>query len=283
MSSGDITDYWVETPIIMGNPFESHLSVEKVDDFIPLTSQFGVEHPQTTPDELYIRLFGPMRSGMKQNPAPPSYTYAILDAAKVTNLPELLEEAGLEYRCFFKGELYKNLKNIAPWIVKLEDGNKFTRNLFTSSDSPWHVWDNEPGIYMRSPGSLDDMWRHFRKFVHLQDTNGKWFYFRFWDREAQHALLNACRARNSEILRFFISSPLNQPLSIYLQSACVMLHFNPSSTNSDMYNISPNNVLTSLMPFLQKERTNTDLTKIALEITPSGTQTETLSKVLDAL
>ncbi len=72
-------------------------------------------------------------------------TYAILDAAKITNLPELLEASPLEHRCLFKGSAYDALKDAAPWVVRLENGNSFTRNLFTRSSAPWHQWwDSEP-------------------------------------------------------------------------------------------------------------------------------------------
>lgn len=112
---------------------------------------------------------------------PAVYSYAILDAAKVTNLPEFLENSGLEHRCLFKGDAYNELRVVAPWIVQLEDGNSFTRHLFTRSDVPRHLWDTEPGIYIRSRSMLDEMWRHFRKFTRAQDGSGKWFYTRFYE------------------------------------------------------------------------------------------------------
>ncbi len=44
----------------------------------------------------------------------PHYTYALLDAAKVTNLPELLAGSKLEHRCLFQREAFDGLKNVAP-------------------------------------------------------------------------------------------------------------------------------------------------------------------------
>ena len=46
-----------------------------------------------------------------------------------------------------------DLKQVAPWVVKLEQGSDFTRNLFTRGDAPWYLWDADPGIYVRSRGS----------------------------------------------------------------------------------------------------------------------------------
>ncbi|RCW77727.1 DUF4123 domain-containing protein, partial [Paracoccus lutimaris] len=48
-----------------------------------------------------------------------------------------------------------------------------------------------PGIYVRAHGTLDDMWRHFRKFTRVQDESGKWYYFRFWEQGTLGALANA--------------------------------------------------------------------------------------------
>lgn len=165
------------------------LQVETIENVVPLDVQMGALPKKTVPDVSWDALFGrPDPSPIEievagGNPATvlPMQTYAILDAAKVTNLPEMLADSELEHRCLFKGEAYDDLKNVAPWIVRLENENTFTRNLFTRSDAYWHLWDNEPGIYVRSRGTLEEMWRHFRKFTRVRDEAGKWFYFRFWD------------------------------------------------------------------------------------------------------
>lgn len=175
------------------------LKVEIIEGIEPLDAQIGVFPKKTVPAALYDALFGQLAptaaeaeaAGGEPSAVQPIKTYAILDAAKITNLPELLEDSGLEHRCLFKGTAYDDLKNVAPWLVRLEEGNTFTRNLFTRSDAPWHLWDNEPGIYARSRGSLDDMWKHFRKFTKIQDETGKWFYFRFWEPRAAHRTFDA--------------------------------------------------------------------------------------------
>lgn len=167
----------------------SGLKIEVIESIEPLDIQAGAFPKKTVPDALFDALFGqpePTPAEIKAaggDPAtvPSMRTYAILDAAKVVNLPELLERSGLDHRCMFRGRAYDDLMNVAPWIVGLEEGSSFTRNLFTRSDAAWHLWDTEPGIYIRSRGGLEEMWRHFRKFTRVQDEKGKWFYFRFWE------------------------------------------------------------------------------------------------------
>nr|WP_237072758.1 DUF4123 domain-containing protein [Pseudaestuariivita rosea] len=176
----------------------SPLIIETIEDVIPLDDQFGIYPPKTVPDALYEPLFG------QTDPDTPCHTYAILDAAKVTNLPELLAASELEHRCLFKGQAEDDLRDVAPWIVKLEEGNSFTRNLFTQdtkNPAPWYLWDKNPGIYIRSTASLNDLWKHFRKFTRIQDETGKWFYFRFWEGVTLDGLLLIHKQETDFILR----------------------------------------------------------------------------------
>lgn len=170
-------------------PRQSALHVESIEGVEPLDTQIGVFPKKTVPDALYDALFGQptlpkteiAAAGGEPAVVPPMHTYAILDAAKLTNLPELLERSGLEHRCLFKGDAYDELQNVAPWIIQLKEGNSFTRNLFTRSEAHWHLWDKEPGIYVRSRRALDDMWRHFRKFTKIRNERDDWLYLRWWE------------------------------------------------------------------------------------------------------
>ncbi|NSX53401.1 DUF4123 domain-containing protein [Parasulfitobacter algicola] len=163
------------------------LIINTIKDIEPLDDQFGVDPKKTVPPALYDLFFGqrdPTTVSNDPKDAPPLQTYAILDAAKIANLPQLLASTELEYRCLFKGQAYDELKDVAPWIVTLKEHNTFTRNLFShdpKDPAPWHNWDKEPGIFIRSQASLDDIWRHFRKFTKVQDEAGKWYYLRFYD------------------------------------------------------------------------------------------------------
>lgn len=165
------------------------LRIETIEGVEPLDIRMGVFPKKTVPDVLYDALFGqpdPSLAELKAvggdaSAVPPVRTYAILDAAKVMNLPELLENSGLEHRCLFKGDAYDQLKDVAPWIIRLEEDNRFTRDLFTRSDAYWHLWAKEPGVYVRSRAALDDLWRHLRKFTRVPDDQGKMHYLRFWN------------------------------------------------------------------------------------------------------
>lgn len=181
---------------------EDYLIIEEIEGVEPLDFQMGVHPKKTVPDALYPHLFGQpeptkeeLAAAGEDGDVPMMNTYAILDAAKVTNLTTMLQTSQLEYRCLFKGHAYEELKEVAPYIVQLEEDNAFTRNLFShdpEKDVPWFMWDKEPGIYIRSRASLEQMQHHFRKFTKVQDENGKWFYFRFWESGDLVALMSVC-------------------------------------------------------------------------------------------
>lgn len=212
MTTDDDYDYWTEGPRTAPSEV-STLTIETIEDVEPLDTQFGVAEPLSVPAVLHDLVWQTNPTEAERavhggDPAkmPPLNIYAILDAAKVTNLPEMLETSGLLHRCLFKGAAYDELRDAAPWIVQLADSNSFTRNLFTRSDAPWHLWDKEPGIYIRSRGSLDDLWKHFRKFTRVQDETGKWYYWRFWEGAHIGTILQDADANDQK--RFFMDGKI---------------------------------------------------------------------------
>ena len=93
--------------------------------------------------------------------------YAVLDAAKVPGLPEMLEASDLEHVCLFQGQFEDDVRDVAPWLVKLSPDDPLTRNVFTAGDAPWHLWDRRPGIVVGAEADMATMRRHFRRFTAL--------------------------------------------------------------------------------------------------------------------
>lgn len=141
----------------------------------PLDPQPGQPDKRHLPDELIPILFDPAGT------SPSRHSYALLDGAKVTGLADMLRASGLEHRCLFKGKPATELREVAPWIVRLTPEARLTRNLFTSGRMPGALWDRQPGVFLRSNATLDEMWNYLRKFTRMRDQNGAWFYVRYWD------------------------------------------------------------------------------------------------------
>lgn len=185
-------DYWISNSTAQGVQKlgqSPHISVEDYD-VAPLDIQFGVMDKLTVPDSLKGVLFNqnaPTQADLKAidaatGQAPEMQLYAVLDAAKMPYvLTGLLEASGLEYQSLLQGMPQEELGEHSPYLVRLEHGNSFTRSLFTQSDHIRDLWGNELGIFVRSRADFASLRKHFRRFTRIQDTQGKWYFFRFWE------------------------------------------------------------------------------------------------------
>lgn len=108
-------------------------------------------------------------------------TFAVLDGAILTNLPDRLASSGLEYACLYSGEAATNLGEVAPYLVRLKAEDNLTQQLLTDGDAPWHNWSDPIGLFLQSNSDFPDLRAHLRKFTRLPkwDT-GAWVMFRFW-------------------------------------------------------------------------------------------------------
>jgi len=127
---------------------------------------------------------------------------------------------------------------VAPYVVQLEEDVDFTRNLFShdpEQEVPWFMWNKEPGIYVRSRGSLDDMWKHFRKFTKVQDENGKWFYFRFWEARVFSKYFKAVYNKKG-VAQMFLGVKFDVKL-IYVQALGPLIAVSANTTKIENRNI----------------------------------------------
>lgn len=131
----------------------------------------------------------------------PLYSYALLDAARIPGLPELLETTRLGHRCLFHGD--DEVRQAAPWLVQLQEDDKFTRNLFRQSNKAWHLWGRDCGIFLRSTASLDELVAHLRRFTKIRDQRERWLFFRFWDPLVASFYFPAIAGNEQRIAAFF--------------------------------------------------------------------------------
>jgi len=198
-------DYWMNIPASgeatpeVPTPILEATSVCGVE---PLGAQLGVIQPLTVPPTLRQVLFG-QPDVIEGRAILPLHTYALLDAAKVPGLPEMLETSGLDHACLFQGTAAEELRDVAPWIVQLEEHHKFTQSVFTSGDAPWDMWDNGAGILLRSQGSLAELRRHLRKFTKVRDETNKWYFARFWEPETLGFHLDGLSETGSALQVFY--------------------------------------------------------------------------------
>ncbi|MGR2737314.1 DUF4123 domain-containing protein [Billgrantia sp. Q4P2] len=200
---------------------ETWLGIEDIAEVEPLDAQFGVHPMRHVPDTLREPLFGqPVPAdaevelaGGDTTRVSPVRTFALLDAAKGQWLQERIEESGLPFRCLFTGKAEEELKAVAPYLVELAEEHDFTRQLFTRSGFPSDLWDSEPGIFIRSRGTLEALWKHCRKFTRVRDAQGRWFHFRFWESRYAVAYYQAIVHDRERVQHWFLCGGV-APLSI---------------------------------------------------------------------
>lgn len=117
--------------------------------------------------------------------------YAVMDAAKILFLEDILEASGLAYRSLF---LEGELNEVAPYLVQLERDHRLTSRLFTldlAQPDPRDFLDKEGVIIISSPLGLEELSSKLRRYTMLPEENGVRRYFRFSETSMLDAALNA--------------------------------------------------------------------------------------------
>lgn len=138
--------------------------------------------PYPYPERVIQQLWQP---GIAEEP---TYVYAILDAARDERIYPALLEADSEYYCLYRGDVAEELAEVAPYLVALEPQAPFTTWLTSEG------WGDSWGIFLQASASLDELRRHFRRFLMVYDEAGKPLYFRYYDPRVWRTYLPTCNA-----------------------------------------------------------------------------------------
>ena len=123
-----------------------------------------------------------------------SAIFGLMDAARDPKVFALIQ-AAKEQDCLFAGDLAPDLREAAPYIVRL-----------TENEPLWHAWRQEGwgqswGIMCRASGTLPQVRRHFRHFLQAKLPDGHIVLFRFYDPRVWRLYLPTCSP--DELARWF--------------------------------------------------------------------------------
>ena len=123
--------------------------------------------------------------------------YALIDAAKSEEIHPLLydlqDEADID--CLFQGETARDLADVAPYIVKLEENNPLTNALFEK------FWRKNYFCIVTSPLPIKDVRYHLRKFNMVYDEEDTGLLFRYYDPYVMWGFLKSATIEEKE--KFF--------------------------------------------------------------------------------
>ena len=111
--------------------------------------------------------------------------WAILDCARDPKIYLALLESRLEFRCLYSGKLPRALEQVAPHLVELFPNHRLTARLLDEG------WGQAWGVFLRidDPSNLR---HHLRKFLKVQDEDGRRLLFRYYDPRVLRAYLPTC-------------------------------------------------------------------------------------------
>jgi hypothetical protein len=115
-----------------------------------------------------------------------AHVFAILDAARDKRIYSLLLGLKSGFCCLYRGEMAQRLAHVAPYLVELDQGSAFTREIIGSG------WGDSWGIYLNAPASLRELRKHFRQFLTVYDESANSLYFRYYDPRVLRAFLPTC-------------------------------------------------------------------------------------------
>lgn len=103
--------------------------------------------------------------------------YAVLDGARDRRIEALLRIWGLEHVCLYGEAIGPELRNAAPFLVRLERGGETTEQLIE------RAWGNAWGVFAVAPAGtgMRAVTRHCRRLLRVLDERGEVMLFRYYD------------------------------------------------------------------------------------------------------
>jgi len=91
-----------------------------------------------------------------------------------------------EFLCLYKGKSEQDLECVAPYIFTFKQNSPFANWYYENG------WADAWGILLHSAYSLEDLHKHFRKFLMVQTEDKEEMYFRFYDPRVLRIFLPTC-------------------------------------------------------------------------------------------
>ena len=126
--------------------------------------------------------------------------YILLDAARMELNIEEAKKLNPEFLCLYRGKSEQDLECVAPYIFTFKQNTAFANWYYENG------WGDAWGILLNSAYSLEDLYKHFRKFLMVQTEDKEELYFRFYDPRVLRIFLPTC---DKEQLKEFFGHIVN--------------------------------------------------------------------------
>jgi len=124
-----------------------------------------------------------------------THTYSILDAARIFGEMETARTLQTNFLSLYMGSSEELLGSVAPYLFAYQPDSDFAKWLLENG------WGNSWGIFIKTNLTIEEVRKHFRKFVLVKTEDGKELYFRFYDPRVLRIFLPTCDKQ--QIMEFF--------------------------------------------------------------------------------
>jgi hypothetical protein len=146
--------------------------------------------------------------------------FALLDAAREPQVPELLRDSGEEYQSLYEGDAHAL---IAPYLVRLPPSSRFLDRIVREG------WGQGWIVFLNCAGTLESVRDYFRQSLMVKLPDGREFFSRFYDPRFFRNFLRGSTPAEAE--RFF------GPITRYLMEAenpDILLQFTKTARGTEM-------------------------------------------------
>ena len=101
--------------------------------------------------------------------------YFVLDAARIGRMLNDVMDFDLNIHSLYKYRSEEALADVAPYLIDVKNQLEFLSWYFEKG------WGDSWGIFINSSENFENIFKHLRKFLIVQDEKGEELYFRFYD------------------------------------------------------------------------------------------------------
>ena len=114
--------------------------------------------------------------------------YVLLDAARMDDKFDEAIALNPENECLFNGKGEEYFRPVSPFLFKYFKNDEFNKWV------EYLGWGNSWGMFINTEVSLEELTKHFRKFLLVKTEEQRELFFRFYDPRVLRIFLPTCDA-----------------------------------------------------------------------------------------
>jgi hypothetical protein len=112
--------------------------------------------------------------------------YCLIDAARAGKAMKEVFSYDIRVKSLYEGRREEIFADVAPYLTEMVHGSSYNKWLIDNG------WGKSWGVLIISSLDFDALLSFFKNFIHVEDTFGKTYFFRFYDPRVLRKFLPSC-------------------------------------------------------------------------------------------